>query len=132
MRICGGQETAFAQWCDLTRCTRRATAGFAGLRTRVNSNYKGVTREPRMSASHEWTEWHLTDSAWIRGSMKTDSTFTNVERPPNAIASFRYSEEISYVGRADEKVVQIWKSNCTADQLAQAIAACGECPRSLV
>ena len=25
-----------------------------------------------MSASREWTEWHLTEDGWVRGTQKTD------------------------------------------------------------
>lgn len=63
-----------------------------------------------MSASHEWTEWHLTTGGWVRGTEKTDLTFKVVLPPPNALATFIYSEEITFSGRPDEKVTCKWKA----------------------
>lgn len=86
-----------------------------------------------MSASFEWTEWHLTSSGWIRGSEKTDNSSCIVEMPPEAIATFRYSEEFSSVhSKVDAKSVCLWQvSPHRQTELSEAIGKYGECPLHL-
>lgn len=84
-----------------------------------------------MSASYEYTEWHLTDAGWVRGTTKTDSAFHHLERPADAIATFVYSEEISYFGPVDEKIKRQWVCDGVEDEVARTILIFGNCPRSL-
>ena len=86
-----------------------------------------------MAASFEWTEWHLTSFGWIRGSEKTDSTSCIVEKPPEAIASYRYSEEFSSVhSKVDAKSVCLSHASPHLQAaLSEAIAKYGECPLRL-
>ncbi len=84
-----------------------------------------------MSASLEYTEWHLTPTGWIRGTTKTDSTYKSSVRPLTALATFIYSEEISYFGPADEKVAESWLKGGAASECDAAITLHGECPRHL-
>ncbi|MBC8641566.1 hypothetical protein IAG25_32605 [Caballeronia sp. EK] len=48
-----------------------------------------------MSASYEWTEWHLTPDGWIRGSEKTDFDRTIVDPPGQRVLTVRFIDENS-------------------------------------
>lgn len=80
-----------------------------------------------MAASKEWTEWHLTPNGWIRGTVKTDFTIDVVERPNDAIATWRYSEEIAYADCPDCKTNEIWRSNITNEQFISLQVQFGGC-----
>jgi hypothetical protein len=84
-----------------------------------------------MAASKEWTEWHLRPNGWTRGTVRTDSTIDVVERPNDAIATWRYLEEIAYAGRPDCKTSEIWRSNITSEQFISLQDQFGDCPQSL-
>lgn len=84
-----------------------------------------------MSASLEYTEWHLTAIGWVRGTMKTDSAYEPKEPPMDVLTTFVYSEEISYSGPMDERVVKRWARSASENAIAHAIELHGECPRSL-
>lgn len=84
-----------------------------------------------MSASLEWTEWHLTASGWVRGTMKTDSNISVIARPTGAVATFMYSEEHSGYGRSDGKVTQIEPKGPISKDLQNLLRLHGDCPRQL-
>ena len=44
-----------------------------------------------MTASYEWTEYHLTPLGWVRGTVKTDFDREDVEPPADRILSVRYA-----------------------------------------
>ena len=48
-----------------------------------------------MSASNEWTEWHLTPGGWVRGTEKED--FRKIERapPPDRVKAVRWHDYLS-------------------------------------
>ncbi len=46
-----------------------------------------------MSASYEWTEWHLTPGGWMRGSERTDCGREEVEPPLDRVLTVRYIDE---------------------------------------
>lgn len=46
-----------------------------------------------MSASYEWTEWHLTPIWWVRGSERTDFGREVVEPPADRVLTVRYIDE---------------------------------------
>lgn len=83
-----------------------------------------------MAASKEWTEWHLTPNGWIRGTVKTDFTIDVVERPNDAIATWRYLEEIAFAARPDCKTNEIWRSNITNEQFISLQVQFGGCPQT--
>jgi hypothetical protein len=61
-----------------------------------------------MSASREWTEWHLTPSGWQRGSKETDfAPATKVEPPEDRVLSCVYKETVasSYGGFGIDSVI---------------------------
>lgn len=103
-------------------------ASFADNNGAVNLTAR---EDSAMSASLEYTEWHLEVTGWVRGTTKTDSAYVPKERPTDAIATFVYSEEISYFGPADERVAKKWTRQGADGEVTRAIAAHGDCPRSL-
>jgi len=48
-----------------------------------------------MSASYEWTEWHLTPAGSIRGSERTDFRRDVVDAPADRVLTVRYIDENS-------------------------------------
>ncbi len=57
---------------------------------------KGQTKLEGMSASNEWTDYHLTPQGWQEGSIRRD--FGNVrekEPPSDRVQTYRWSEEFS-------------------------------------
>lgn len=84
-----------------------------------------------MTASLEYTDWHLTKDGWLRGSEKTDSGLKLEEPPADRIATFRYSEEISYIGPTEERLEKTWMRRDSSEELKRAIEKYGECPRRL-
>jgi hypothetical protein len=63
-----------------------------------------------MTASYEWTEYHLTPLGWVRGTVKTDFDREDVEPPADRILSVRYIEEHTGYGggrRHEER----WRSD---------------------
>jgi hypothetical protein len=68
-----------------------------------------------MNFSHEWTDWHLTPSGWVKGSYKVD--FKNeavIEPPKDRVLTRRYEEIITSVS-APLKIVKrnIWDNGDT-------------------
>lgn len=50
-----------------------------------------------MSASNEWTDWHLTPDGWERGTEKTDFSTERVDPPEDRVKTVRYREYLSSV-----------------------------------
>ncbi|NEI54298.1 hypothetical protein GR200_32710 [Rhizobium leguminosarum] len=48
-----------------------------------------------MSASNEWTEWHLTPLGWVRGDTKTDFAKTDKPIPENRVQTVEHREFLS-------------------------------------
>ena len=84
-----------------------------------------------MSASLEWTEWHLTNTGWVRGTQKTDTNMTHVSYPEGVVATFTYSEEISYFGRPDCKTSEPTIEDSLRADFEAAILKFGQCPQRL-
>lgn len=85
-----------------------------------------------MSASKEWTEWHLTPTGWVQGTTKTDSSI-RVEAPPAAVlASYRYIEEASYtISRVFGRIEVLSIAAEKKEDIRIATALFGPCPKSL-
>lgn len=83
-----------------------------------------------MSSSYEWAEWHLTENGWVKGSVKTDFDKSIAERPHNAVATFKYSEEISYLGKPDAKITQTWEAR-DKKLTSYLCSVYGDCPRQV-
>jgi hypothetical protein len=64
-----------------------------------------------MAASDEWTEWHLTETGWQRGSEKTDFNSVTREPPPDRACTAVWSEHISSsFSPLNSDSAMIWKS----------------------
>ncbi|MGO6998285.1 hypothetical protein [Rhizobium leguminosarum] len=48
-----------------------------------------------MSASNEWTEWHLTPRGWERGDEKTDFGRTSKPTPEDRVQTVEHREFLS-------------------------------------
>lgn len=85
-----------------------------------------------MSASNEWTEWHLTPQGWERGSEKED--FTGINRKPTpdgcvmtVVHRERIASSFSGIERSDETS---WTSPDTK-AVEALLAKFGKAPTSL-
>jgi len=85
-----------------------------------------------MSASNEWTEWHLTPRGWERGSEKIDfSGPTDVAPPPDRVLTSTYHEYLSSVySSIDRYHKETWRGNDEA-LIKKLLAQFGEPPKEL-
>jgi len=68
-----------------------------------------------MSASNEWTEWHLTPDGWQRGTEKEDFRRVDREPPVDRVLTVIYREFISSSFSPMEKSSYVeWQSNDAA------------------
>jgi hypothetical protein len=84
-----------------------------------------------MSASNEWTEWHLTPNGWIRGTEQED--FRTVERPPppDRVLTCTYHDFLSSTfSKPDRYVEEDWRS-ADAVHVQQLLEKYGPCPKQL-
>jgi len=85
-----------------------------------------------MSASNEWTLWHLTPRGWERGTEKTDFGAANEKpAPSDRVLTFKYREFMSSMYSPIEKTRdEVWRSQdeCLITDL---LAKFGSSPRSL-
>ncbi|MGM9480287.1 translation initiation factor 1 [Roseateles sp. NT4] len=84
-----------------------------------------------MSASNEWTDWHLTPAGWVKGTESTDFGGTVRERPADAVCTYRWREHLSSTySKVERGLDEIWRST---DKVAiQALTAkFGACPQRL-
>lgn len=65
-----------------------------------------------MSASHEWTDWHLTPDGWVDGSSQAD--FAGVQErpiPQNRVLTVRWVEFLGAPqGKMDRAHREQWRS----------------------
>ena len=85
-----------------------------------------------MSASHEWTEYHLTPDGWKQGSWRIDFGNTHEkDSPPDRVLTCVYHEKLSSVySQMDRYVNETWRSEDDA-VIDALIKQYGECPNSL-
>ncbi|AZT82117.1 MAG: hypothetical protein FH752_18770 [Marinobacter adhaerens] len=85
-----------------------------------------------MSASKEWTEWHLTPTGWVRGSEKVDyQGVTTVEPPADRVLTCEYQEYLSSsFSSMDKGASVLWESE-DKEKVAQLLKQFGECPQRL-
>ncbi|MCT7577160.1 hypothetical protein [Aliarcobacter butzleri] len=86
-----------------------------------------------MSASNEWTEWHLTKKGWEKGSSVIDfNQLITIEAPKDRLISYKYSEYQSYGFSSVEKSTElIWSSNKN-EQIEKYFLKFGVCPQKIV
>jgi hypothetical protein len=84
-----------------------------------------------MSASNEWTEWHLTSTGWQRGTEKEDFRRVDREPPPDRVLTVIYKEFISSRFSPMENSSEIaWRSRDEA-AIAALTAKYGPAPERL-
>ena len=85
-----------------------------------------------MSATNEWTQWHLTPRGWERGSDRTDHGGTVRQDPPiDRVMTVTYSEYQAMIQhRARLAHEEEWRST-DADAVAALETQYGAAPRSL-
>jgi hypothetical protein len=65
-----------------------------------------------MSASNEWTEWHLTPAGWQRGTEKEDFRRVDRDPPPDRVQTAIYREFVSSTFSPMEKSLDIqWEGS---------------------
>jgi hypothetical protein len=82
-----------------------------------------------MSASDEWTEWHLTPRGWEMGSTRVDFSPTRlVAPPPDRVLTFRYRETLSAgISRTSIAKTELWRSE-DAVRIRELMTKFGSCP----
>ena len=85
-----------------------------------------------MSASHEWTDWHLTSTGWVRGSTRRDGVGVQEAPPPaERVLTMRFSEHVGSVyGRVHRDVDELWRGPNEA-LMSSLIREYGQCPYRL-
>ena len=86
-----------------------------------------------MSASNEWTEWHLTPGGWVRGTEKTDFKSSTVykDSPEDRVLTCTFHEKIpSIYSKAHRWVDEDWRSD-NEDEVKRLLEQYGACPESL-
>jgi hypothetical protein len=84
-----------------------------------------------MSASNEWTEWHLTPSGWVVGTEKED--FRKIERDPPAdrVKTVRWHDYLSSgFSKPHRYHSDVWSSE-DKDAIARLEAQFGPAPGRL-
>lgn len=85
-----------------------------------------------MSASNEWTEWHLTPRGWESGSEMVDIGNETYKSPPaDRVLTFKYCEHMSsmYSG-IDKTCNETWRGS-DASVIESLLATFGPAPRRL-
>ena len=85
-----------------------------------------------MSASHEWTEWHLTHRGWEQGSWKIDFGSVNHKGyPADRVLTCQYHVRLSSSFSQYQRYVdEIWQSD-NETVVKELIQKFGECPERL-
>lgn len=83
-----------------------------------------------MSASNEWTEWHLTPRGWIAGDTQLDGPRYDRPTPDDRVMTCEYREFVSSPFSPLEITVTVrWVGDSA--RAAALEAKFGECPREL-
>jgi hypothetical protein len=85
-----------------------------------------------MSASNEWTEWHLTPDGWVRGTEKQDFVGrTERERPQDTLLTVVWKEYLSSsFSRMERYHQEVWRSENEA-LISELIGIYGKAPERL-
>jgi hypothetical protein len=84
-----------------------------------------------MSASNEWTEWHLTPAGWVRGTEKEDFRKIEREPPPDRVKTVVNRQYLSSpFSRMDETQNVEWSSK-DKTAITSLEARFGPAPRAL-
>ncbi|WP_192182191.1 hypothetical protein [Mesorhizobium amorphae] len=81
-----------------------------------------------MSASNEWTEYHLTPKGWVTGSEKTDFNLAEHPRPHDAVQTVKVRDYLSSIYSTVEHTrTIIWEAK-DVQAIAKLKAKFGEAP----
>ncbi|RYD69339.1 MAG: hypothetical protein EOP84_28655 [Verrucomicrobiaceae bacterium] len=85
-----------------------------------------------MSASNEWTEWHLTPNGWVRGTEKMEGVkLEEIPCPADTVLSMKYREFLgSAYSKLGTSLSEVWRSS-DEDAINELKKRHGECPRTL-
>ncbi len=87
-----------------------------------------------MSASHEWTEWHLTPRGWEPGKSSLDSQpVKGPDSPPtDRVLSIKYDEYVgsAYSKKIDKSFKEVYRSS-NHDLVQSLIKQFGDCPEKI-
>ncbi len=85
-----------------------------------------------MSASHEWTEYHLTPRGWEKGAWKTDFGDTHKnDVPSDRVLTCEYHEFLSSVfAQMSRYTDETWRSR-DENKVKELLKEFGECPNRL-
>lgn len=84
-----------------------------------------------MSASSEYTEWHLTPAGWVRGSTRID--FGNIkiqDAPIDRVLTYTWSENSNGYSPIYTRLEESWRS-MDAPRVDELIRLHGQPPRRL-
>lgn len=84
-----------------------------------------------MSASNEWTEWHLTQSGWVRGTTKSETEMSISATPFGSVLVFQYIEEHSGYGKGTMRAIQTSPLGTITDAANRLLLLHGQCPQTL-
>jgi hypothetical protein len=84
-----------------------------------------------MSASNEWTEWHLTPRGWERGTEKEDFNVIRRDAPNDRFLTVKWYEYLGYsMSKMQKGHDEIWRSS-DEQKVNEYIIKFGEAPKSL-
>lgn len=85
-----------------------------------------------MSASHEWSVWHLTPRGWEQGNWKIDFGDVHKKEPPSdRVLTCKYHEKMSSVfSKMDVYINEEWRSD-KRTEVSELLEKYGACPESL-
>jgi len=84
-----------------------------------------------MSASNEWTEWHLTPRGWERGTEKEDFRRIDREPPTDRVLTTKWIEQQGHAyGNMHCDHQEIWRSE-NGDAVNNLVSVHGKSPRML-
>ncbi|RUV07435.1 hypothetical protein EOA79_04520 [Mesorhizobium sp. M1A.F.Ca.IN.020.03.2.1] len=81
-----------------------------------------------MSASNEWTEYHLTPKGWVTGTEKTDFNVRERERPADAVQTVKVRDyQSSVFSQVDHTREIVWEAK-DSQKIAKLKSKFGEAP----
>ncbi|PBB31178.1 hypothetical protein [Mesorhizobium sp. WSM3868] len=81
-----------------------------------------------MSASNEWTEYHLTPKGWVTGTEKTDFNLTERPRPDDAVQTVKVRDYLSSIYSSVDHTRKITWQSGDVHAIAKLKGKYGEAP----
>lgn len=83
-----------------------------------------------MSASQEWTDWHLSPAGWAAGDKKRDNGTQPGSIPVDRALTIRYIEDCNGYGPVSGRRQEMWR-NPDAELVVQLLEKFGAAPDEL-